>query len=413
MHLRAPAPILAAALVLASCHRGEASGGGATAASAEPAQALQGGAANVVPMADERPKAGKPARKGAGSKAGGRAAIAGATFHAGSLPGDDGRDPRLEPVAMEVTLGPYEIDLLPYPNDPREKPRTDVTREEAARLCSERGERLCTELEWELACRGTGDADTPYAAGDDWDAACAREPASCASGYGVLAMGAMLEWTASDVLPADKDDRPLPVARGARPDAPGSDHRCAHRAPLDRSSVKQADLGFRCCTGAPNAAAIPAPKPQPVARKVSLDPKQVSEMFSAMPQLAAVKDGIRFFSEPDDTAIVRKRGKDADAEGFTLTTSPLLWNPVGWDEVLVLAGRTKKDSFVVALYHLPGDRYRLASSMVFADDLGPFVLGYNPALRERLVWSSCWKCAGEGGAISTRDGGRRVVVVQQ
>ena len=33
-------------------------------------------------------------------------------------------------------------------------------------------------------------------------------------------------------------------------------------------------------------------------------------------------------------------------------------------------------------------------------------------VRERLLWSSCWKCAGEGGAVSLRDG-RRVIIVQQ
>src|SRR5439155_18286497 len=104
---------------------------------------------------------------------------------------------------------------------------------------------------------------------------------------------------------------------------------------------------------------------------------------------------IRYFSEPDDPATVLKRGRasPADTEGFTLTTSPLLWNPAPGEEIVVVLGHAAKDSFIVALYRLPDNRYRLASSLLLVNDAGPFVVAYHPEVRERLVWSSCWKCA--------------------
>jgi len=102
----------------------------------------------------------------------------------------------------------------------------------------------------------------------------------------------------------------------------------------------------------------------------------------------------------------------AAPEGFTLTTSPVLWNPLPGEELLVVVGHGARDSFIVAMYRLPDNRYKLASSLLLVNDLGPFVIAYHPEVRERLLWSSCWKCAGEGGAVSLRDG-RRVVIVQQ
>ena len=161
---------------------------------------------------------------------------------------------------------------------------------------------------------------------------------------------------------------------------------------------------------------VPAPKLGATARKISLEPSALAEIFAGIPQLASVSQSIRYFNEPDDTATVLRRGKTAqgpaDLEGFTLTASPLLWNPAPGEELVVVTGHSAKDSFVVALYRLPDNQYRLASSLLLVNDVGPFALAYHPDVRERLLWSSCWKCGGEGGTISLRDG-RRVIIVQQ
>ncbi|HEX9295778.1 MAG TPA: SUMF1/EgtB/PvdO family nonheme iron enzyme [Polyangiaceae bacterium] len=352
-------------------------------------------------------------RSATGARADERIQVPTGRFMAGSLPGDEGREPRSEPIQLPFSLSAYEIDRLPYPNDPAQPPRTDLTRREAARLCAQRGERLCSELEWENACKGT--ANDAYATGDAWDPACSREPTTCASGLGVLGMGALREWTASDVLSLDKDDKSLGAVRGASPSAEPNDHRCARRIAL-ASTAHARDIGFRCCTGSPNAATIPATRLGPAAKKISLDPAQLAQIFAGIPQLASVKDSIRYFAEPDDTATVLRRGRTAqgpaDLEGFTLTTSPLLWNPAPGEEVVVVLGHGAKDSFIVALYRLPENRYRLASSLLLVNDLGPFALAYHPEVRERLIWSSCWKCTGEGGTVSLRDG-RRIIIVQQ
>jgi hypothetical protein len=413
--VRSLAAVLAVALL--ACHRDAPPSVDPSpppvARAADAAEATSAVSLSPLLAADTDAGARARSRKATLAKAGEKIKIAGGTFVAGSLPGDEGREPRWEPTSLSITLAPYEIDRLAYPNDPAEPPRTDVSQKDAARLCTARGQRLCSELEWEYACKGPrGDG---YASGDAWDPACSREPATCSSDANVLGMGALREWTASDVLPLDKDDRPLPAVRGAAPAAEDGDHRCAHRAPL-ATSAHAKDLGFRCCAGPVNPAAIPAPKLGATARKITLEPKQVAEIFSTIPQLASLGSQIRYFTEPDDTATVLRRGKTAqgpaDLEGFTLTTNPLLWNPAPGEEVVVVLGRGAKDSFIVALYRLADSRYRLASSLLFVNDTGPFALAYHPEVRERLLWSSCWKCTGEGGTVSLRDG-KRVIIVQQ
>jgi formylglycine-generating enzyme required for sulfatase activity len=415
LFVRWASPLLAA-LVLA-CHRDAPSSGiePTPTITARPPDAAEAASAVSLSslLAEEDAGSRARARKAETTHAGERIKIAAATFSAGSLPGDEGREPRWEPVALTVTLAPFEIDRLAYPNDPAQPPRTDVTEKDAARLCTARGQRLCTELEWEYACKGPhGDS---YASGEAWDAACSKEPSTCSADTGVLGMGSIPEWTASEVQPLDKDDHPLPAVRGAAPGGDPTDHRCAHRAAASASSHGK-DLGFRCCAGPANATTVPAPKLGATARKIALEPKQVAEIFLSIPQLSSLGTQLRFFTEPDDTATVLRRGKTAqgpaDLEGFTLTTSPLLWNPAPGDEVIVVLGRGGKDSFIVALYKLPDNRYRLASSLLFANDTGPFALAYHPEVRERLIWTSCWKCTGEGGTVSLRDG-KRVIIVQQ
>jgi len=333
------------------------------------------------------------------------------SFFAGSTPGDKGREPTLEPARLKVELGGFTIDRQLYPNDPQKPPLTGVSRARASELCQQAGERLCTELEWERACKGAD--DSPYPGSAAWDPGCAKDPASCASGFGVLAMGgALREWTASDVAPIEKIQNKAAAVRGARVDASGVDHRCAHRAAIDATAAAD-DLGFRCCGGPPNAASIPAPQFKETFRKVDLSTGQAREMFASVEQLKDLSGDIAWFKEPDDVHTVLERGDAGAGPPNTIfTASPLLWNPVPGEEVLVVAGHAGKDSFVVAFYRLPDDRYRIASSFLMKDEKGPVVLAFNGYVRKKLSWSTCWDCPGESGNVTYRDD-NRVVITQK
>jgi hypothetical protein len=346
--------------------------------------------------------AGALRRLEAPPRAGATIEIAAGAFPSGSTPGDEGRDPMQEPLLIEASLGAFAIDALPFPNDPAQPPKTGASLEEAGRLCRERGARLCSELEWERACKGP-DNDV-FASGARWNPACEKEGARCASGFGVRAMGTLSELTDSRFASAESGDG-APVARGGG--GALTTRRCAARG----KAGAPAEAGFRCCKGAANGARVAPIEPRQGFKKAGLEPAQLAKIFAQVPELGRIGSDLRYFTEGDVRAIAARSG--AAHEGITFMTSPILWSPESGAELLVAAGRGKSMSFVVALWTLPGERYRFASSFLMLNDLSPVVLAFDSAHRRELKWTSCWGCPGEQGSVSYRLEDHRVVIVQQ
>jgi hypothetical protein len=322
------------------------------------------------------------------------------------LPGDAGRIPELEPRRYKVELGAFQIDRLPYPNDPKKPALVGVSRNEARQRCADRGARLCTELEWERACKGP-DSDE-FSSGTIWDPRCAREPLTCASGFEVLAMGAALrEWTQSDVR-AKGEGANEPAVRGAFGEA-AEQHRCSGRRAVP-ADTKEADLGFRCCSGAPNAAIVPEAKLGDTFEKIRLTADRLEKILAAEPSTQAIARDIKFFKDPDSAQVVVDRGP-GDRKGYSFTVAPLKWNPVPGAEFVLLTARSgDKTSFVVALHVLGADEYRVAASFVMKNEPGPVAFAYDGFIRPRLHFSSCWGCPGETGKILFRKPERAVIL---
>ncbi len=327
------------------------------------------------------------------------------SFQAGSVPGDPGRNPELEPRLTRVELGRFHIDRLAYPNDPARAAQSGVSFEAARKACAERGARLCTELEWERACKGP-DSDV-YPTGKAWDERCAKEPLSCASGFEVLGMGATVgEWTAS-LLPGETKAKA--IVRGAAAQAEPGEHRCAarHPTPVDDES---ATLGFRCCWGAPNARAVPEPKAGDTFRKLRLTGERLVQLLKSSKVTEALATDVKFFREPDAAETVISRGP-GDRKGFSFTVAPLLWNPGPGAEFLLVSARSGENtSFVLTYYVLGEDKYALASSFVMKDEPGPVAFAYSDDIRPRLHFSSCWGCPGETGKILFRPPEKAVIL---
>jgi hypothetical protein len=166
----------------------------------------------------------------------------------------------------DMPVGGFYVDVLPWPNEVGAIPTTNVTREEAQRLCGTRAKRLCTELEWERACKGPENMRYEY--GTTYDAricgagataeSSARRPSgernACRSTFGVRDMhGGPWEWTDSSWGRGAGRDRG--VARGGNDSLGELTSRCAYARPLgpgDRSPT----VGFRCCAGPRNDAQV-------------------------------------------------------------------------------------------------------------------------------------------------------------
>jgi sulfatase-modifying factor enzyme 1 len=174
----------------------------------------------------------------------------------------EGRLPRFadqEMAGQQMVLHGFFIDIFAYPNEEGAIPKTGVSQPQAEALCSEQSKRLCTELEWERACKGP--ENTTYEYGDRYRSdVCltGRSPRmlpsgfrqGCRSEFGARDMhGGVWEWTASRWGRGTSGS--LVALRGGNDDAGDVVGRCANavsRAPNGTS----AQVGFRCCMGEPN-----------------------------------------------------------------------------------------------------------------------------------------------------------------
>lgn len=383
-----PAAVLALTLALTGCSR-----------KSKPQQLQTAGSA--APTAAEISSARRPQAAPEAKQA---VAIPGGTLRAGSTPGDPGRVPELEPKNQEIELGPFSIDRLPYPNDPAQPPLLGKSRDEARRLCAEQSARLCTEVEWERACKGP--KQDAYPSGVMWDPSCAAGAKACASGFDILGLGTTAgEWVAGDIV---TDDKRRALVRGAGAGAPATDHRCAARHPTEGESR---DIAFRCCHGAPNAAVMAEPKQGPIFTKTKLTAEELEQMLAADPAGKPLAHDIKFFRDPEGASTVVSRGP-GEKKGFDFTVAPLLWNPTAGAEILLVTARSgETTSFVAAFHVLPGGKYRLASTFTLQNEPGPVALAYSPDIKPRVHFSTCWGCPGETGKALFRKP-ETVVIVQ-
>jgi hypothetical protein len=245
----AGASIAAVIALSASCHRGGRANGGR--------ELAHGG------LATDAAAAAAPTSRP------GMAYIPAGTLVAGT-PAD--RVPRIaeeELAGTKLDMAAFYVDLLPYPNEAGAIATTNVSRDEASALCSAKGKRLCTELEWERACKGP--ANTTYEDGDDYrpatcglgvaaDLAAKRptgERTACVSGFGMREPhGGAWEWTEQPWGRGGRKD--LGVLKGGNAIAGELAGRCANtlaRPP----TTKSPSMGFRCCAGPRNDAKVDLP----------------------------------------------------------------------------------------------------------------------------------------------------------
>lgn len=177
-----------------------------------------------------------------------------------------------EPLAEERQVAAFYIDRFEHPNvqkgEDGKAPRATgkVTWQDASDACASQGKRLCTEEEWEKACKGPD--NFIYAYGDKHDKTICGEGMSadyrigsltdCISGYGVYGMsGGPREWTSSTAAGGERR-----VVKGGMKTNHARGSRCAFAAD-EWEKFAESTMSFRCCLSADGAAPAEAPAPTP------------------------------------------------------------------------------------------------------------------------------------------------------
>jgi hypothetical protein len=236
--------------------------------------------------------------------------------------------PRLadEEVAGEqVIIGAFYIDLYPYPNEEGAIPLTNVAEPQAAELCAERGKRLCSELEWERACKGPEQHAYEYGEHYRADVCGTGTPpllhpsglrVGCRSDFGVWDLhGGAWEWTRSTFRRGAPGE--LVTVRGGNAPAGELAGRCAN-AIARPPELRSATIGFRCCAG--NAAApdveLAIRHPRRLEARERLDAGLVPALLGVLPDEAR-------------TALLRHGAIEPDRMWS--------WWPAGNDELTILS----------------------------------------------------------------------------
>ncbi len=352
----------------------------------------------LAPSVDSSPR--RPAAPTIELTAGREIAIASGVVQAGSPTGQADRNPSSEADGIALEVPAFAIDALPYPNDPAQPFRAAVARAEAQELCKASGKRLCHELEWERACKGDANASYPHFRDGFSATECQRDPRLCATALGVLSLGATArEWTDSSVTMGLGDSLRTAVVRGATVDAPLRAHRCAARDAATPDS-KSASLTFRCCRGDAPSLAYPTEQGRATFREAAVSATQLPALLGTLDGLAGRLTGFRPFTEREIGESLQRAGSSrARVAPWVASASVLSWSPVHGEDVLLVAGDTPAGAVLVVAYRLAGDRLSLIGTFETANEHGAIVLAYKADAPKEVLFSSCWGCGGEGGAV--------------
>jgi len=252
--------------------------------------------------------------------------IPGGALVAGTPPDSLPRVADEEMPGEQVILHGFHVDVYPYPNEEGALPLTNVTRATAAKLCGRENKRLCSELEWERACKGPNNHRYEY--GNQYlpercgtGAAPSLRPnglmVGCQSDFGVHDLhGGTWEWTLSPWRRGTRGN--LATLRGGNSTAGELVGRCANargRAPDSKSP----SVGFRCCAGPVNPASVSLKivRGRKLESRDSVDAKLAQMVREHFPDAAREQ-----LHDPADFQFQRR----------------WVWRPIGNEELQVLGG---------------------------------------------------------------------------
>jgi len=256
----------------------------------------------------------------------GMAWIPGGALVAGTPPDAYPRLADEEMPGEQVVLHGFYMDVFPFPNEEGAIPRTNATQQEAAALCEEKEKRLCTELEWERACKGPQNFTYEHGNAHRADRCGMGSPSAmrptgflvgCRSDFGIRDLhGGVFEWTDSPW--GRGSERALVSVRGGNAPQGELVGRCANA--IGRSAeTRAANIGFRCCAGPRNESEVVLN----VVRGDKLDARAVPDKELAAAVVAQLPNEAK-----------RDIGEQ---KGFRFERQ-WVWRPIGNEELYVLSG---------------------------------------------------------------------------
>jgi hypothetical protein len=166
----------------------------------------------------------------------------------------------------------------------------------------------------------------------------------------------------------------------------------------------------------PAPAAAPAPAPPAAAaavavesgvRPLTLDLAALRKLLADAPALAALAaDFVPFETADVDAALKRgKRGRESITV-WKFQPAAFSWTPTPGRELWIVTGRSAKRSLIAVFERRADGRNEHAASTILDEPETSIAVGHSAQIPAELLWTTCYGCAGEGGAIRLRADGR-------
>lgn len=183
--------------------------------------------------------------------------VSGGNFKRGSLKEDRQSSGSMDELEQRsILVGSFCVDEFEFPNKRGRLPRVSVSLLDAKSLCEGEKKRLCSEDEWEKACKGPGNAR--FSRGEDSPTACNTGTATGAAAT-LARSGQFASCQHSEFLPSDmsgnaaewtdtqfKNGSADMTIKGGSFMGASDMSRCAARK-QGAPKMTSPDLGFRCC----------------------------------------------------------------------------------------------------------------------------------------------------------------------
>jgi hypothetical protein len=218
------------------------------------------------------------------------------------------------------------------------------------------------------------------------------------------------EWTASPSTFGLRESGRPAVVRGASAFADVALHRCAARQAA-AATFSNETLGFRCCRGTAPSARYPVEPERAMFQEENLSARAIREVLAAVPELADFAPQFRpFVPEQIDQALARRRMSRTSLPNWTFVSASILkWSPRFGEEAWIITGATEAAEIIAVVHPLPDGKFVHGTSFILERETQPIAIAYSPLSQRELLWSACWGCGGDGGAITFRDDARIVI----
>jgi hypothetical protein len=142
-------------------------------------------------------------------------------------------------------------------------------------------------------------------------------------------------------------------------------------------------------------------------RSLVIDADSARKLLTGVPALQQYAQGFELSRDADADAALRRGSRHREhVQPWTIMPSSFVWTPVEGTELRVMTGHSGSHAVLVVLRTLASGALEHIASLVVDEPDTSLAVGASDQYPKQLVWSTCYGCPGEGGAIHFGDDGR-------